>query len=493
MLKAALRDSSIYGFSSILSKGISIFLLPIYTRALSATGYGAYELVLTLGALANFVVALEVSQGLVRYWGDIADQATRLRLASTVLWFTTSMYIIFMVIGEVFSVELSVFLLGTIDFLIPFRWGLVFIALNGIYYLLLNQLRSELKSVGYAFVSLCYAATALVFAGIFCLLLKMGLVGVLIGQILALGMSILLSAWILRKSLGFYFDQKLLSKMLLFSMPLVPAGLAIFVSLYINRLALSRFSTLDEVGLFGIGSRIAGVIGLLIVGIQGALMPLIYKHYREVDAPEKIAKLFNWFLAIALVGCLTLSLFSNELLIIFATPAYLGGANLVVYLAPALLLSQMYIFAPGIGIKKKTHWQLWIALLAAMVSILGNWLMVPIWGIIGAALATLLSSLVFLVAWVITSQGLYHIPYQWKGVAIAVSVYIACSIIGVKIISLDLMVFTGLAIKCVLILSLIFVEIYASVLPKNDIHRLSQYAQQYLTRCLKGKMFNGHR
>src|SRR5471030_3242776 len=139
---------------------------------------------------------------------------------------------------------------------------------------------------------------------------------------------------------------------------------------------LIHFGSLEDVGLFGIGSRIAGLSALLILGIQAALTPLVYQHYREPETPHQVARLFGWFTAVALAGCLFLAVFARDLLAIFATAEYIRGASLVVFLAPALLLSQMYIFAPGIAIRKKTIWQLWVTLLSAAVSAAGNWLLV---------------------------------------------------------------------------------------------------------------------
>ena len=85
-----------------------------------------------------------------------------------------------------------------------------------------------------------------------------------------------------------------LRAMLRFSAPLVPAGLAVFISLYINRFALNHFGSLEDVGHFGIGSRIAGLVALLILGIQAALTPLVYQHYREPQTPGQIARLFDF-------------------------------------------------------------------------------------------------------------------------------------------------------------------------------------------------------
>ena len=81
MLKAVLRDSLVYGLASILSKGLAIFLLPLYTRVLSPSDYGAYDLLITLGVLANLIVALEISQGLARLWSDTPEKGARQRLA----------------------------------------------------------------------------------------------------------------------------------------------------------------------------------------------------------------------------------------------------------------------------------------------------------------------------------------------------------------------------------------------------------------------------
>ena len=478
MLNAVLRDSLIYGLASVLSKGLAIFLLPLYTRVLSPGEYGAYELLITLGALANLVVALEVSQGLARHWANAADGMQKVRLASTALWFTVVMYGIFTSVGWVWSERFNYWLSGDHSHLLAFKFGLGFIAANGIYYLLLNQFRWELRSKAYMLVSVGYALMTLLFASVLCLWWGMGLEGVMLGQLLAAFFSALLSGWLLCRSFTFSFDAKALRAMLLFSAPLVPAGLAVFMSLYINRFALMHFTTLEDVGRFGVGSRIAGMSALLILGIQAALTPLIYQHYREPGTPAQIAKLFDWFLAVALMGCLFLALFAKELLMVLATRDYMDGAVLVVYLAPALLLSQMYVFAPGIAIHKKTHWQLWVTLFSASVSVAANWLLVPVWGIAGAAVATLLAALVFFAAWVSVSQRLYPIPYQWRSNAIAVCAFVACSALGCWVNHFGLALWLGLAVKLALLFALFTVVVTCRLLPVSDIRTLLRHLLQ---------------
>ena len=472
MLKAALRDSLIYGLASILTKGLAIFLLPLYTRVLSTGDYGAFDLLITLGALLNLTVALEVSQGLARYWGDVEDPSERRKLASTTFWFTLGMYGVFLVAGLLASSRLNQLILGDAVYLDAFRFGLGFIAINGVYYLLLNQFRWELRSKAYAMVSFSYALMTLLFAVVFCLLLRKGLVGVMLGQLLAALCSTLICLWLLRSTFGFSFDLNRLVAMLKFSVPLVPAGLAVFVSLYINRVALIHFGSLEDVGLFGIGSRIAGLSALLILGIQAALTPLVYQHYREPETPHQVARLFGWFTAVALAGCLFLAVFARDLLAIFATAEYIRGASLVVFLAPALLLSQMYIFAPGIAIRKKTIWQLWVTLLSAAVSAAGNWLLVPRWGGAGAAVATLLAALVFFLTWLLISQRLYRIPYNWRASLLGVMAFIVCALAGAQLDRLDLYLPLTLMLKSLLLVALSVVVVASGLLPLADIRAL---------------------
>jgi O-antigen/teichoic acid export membrane protein len=472
LIRSLIKDTFIYGAAAIFSKGLMILLLPIYTRVLSTTDYGAYDLFVTIFVLANLIVAFEISQGLARFWVDEQDTRTRNCLASTALWFSVFMYGFFTATTLLFSSELNDWLLGDARFLDSFRLGVVFITFNGIYYLLLNQFRWELRSREYALISIAYALLTLISASVFCIWQDMGLRGVMLAQLFAALLTVLLSLWLLRRTFGLEFDANKLLGMLRFSSPLVPAGLAVFISLYLNRFALNHFGSLEDVGFFGVGSRIASLAALLILGIQAALMPMVYQHHRDPQTPRNIARIFGWFSGVALVGCLFLGVFASELLMLFATPKFMAGAELVIVLAPSLLISQMYIFAPGIAIAKKTHWQLWVTLFSAVVSIASNWILVPIWGIWGATLSAMLSSLVFFVSWLYLSQRLYWIPYDWRALTAASLAFVVCGSAGALLEQQGLDFVQSLLVKSALLIVLICTVVACGLIPLRDIYAL---------------------
>jgi O-antigen/teichoic acid export membrane protein len=253
--------------------------------------------------------------------------------------------------------------------------------------------------------------------------------------------------WYLRNSFRFRFNWACLKEMLLFSAPLVPSGIAVFLSFYVDRMMINYYLSLDAVGLYGIGFRLASIVGLVMVGFQGALTPLVYSYYRREQTPQDIASIFRFFIAFSLVVFLAIGLFSQEILWLMTTPAYYTAASLVIYLVPAILLSNMYIFTPGIGIAKKTHLILWINLGGAILNIVLNWLLIPSFGTTGAAIAKLLGYACIFAAYMFFSQRLYHVPHNWVPLSLSVVSIAGLAALGSRInlgLSLDIAIKTSL-------------------------------------------------
>jgi O-antigen/teichoic acid export membrane protein len=452
MMRALARDTLIYGGAAIVSRGLSLILLPIYTRILSPGDYGVLDMVMVLGTFAILLVALEITQALARFYGETQDAAAKRRMASTTLWFTVTAFAIVFAAAFAAAAPLAGWLLGTPAMAGPLRIGLAGIAVNGIFYLAQNQLRFELRSGAYAAISLVYAFALAGFSITLGYGFGLGLVGVLWGQLAGAVAAAALGLYLLRESYGLEFDRTLLRSMLAFSLPLVPSGLATFITLYANRLLLNRLEGLDSVGIFGVGVRVAGAIALLILGLQSALTPLIYAHYREPETPRQLARLTEQFIALALTCCLGLGILSWEILALFAERRYMGAAPLVLLLAPATLLGQMSIFFPGIAIAKRTKLQLYIFLATAVATVGLNWLLIESTGLMGAAAATLLASLLFIALWAWTSQRLYPIPVSWGRIGAGCALFVVAAAAGLWLQSTGLPLLPLILAKGILVL-----------------------------------------
>lgn len=412
MMRSLLRDGAVYAAASIASRALALMLLPVYSRVFAPAEYGAFDLITTLGLLVSMVVALEVGQGLARLWNEAADAAAQRRLASSALAFNAVGHAVFLAAAWAAAGPIASALLGDAALRDVWRAGAAFIAVHGVATLLQQQFRWELRPRAYAAVSVGYAL-ALAALGLGAAVgLGRGLPGLLWGQTLAAALCIVLCLVMLRRSFGAPPAFAPLGSMLAFSMPLVPAGAAAFASYYANRFLLAGLGPLDDVGVFGVGLRIATIVALLIVGVQGALTPLVYAHHAEPRTPATLARAFEGFVAVALPTCVALGLFAPELIRLLATADYASAAPLVIWLAPATLLTQLYVFTPGLAIAKKTLWQLGVAVAAAVLGVALNALLIGPLGTLGAAIGTFAGAALFFAGWLLLGQRLYPLPLR---------------------------------------------------------------------------------
>jgi O-antigen/teichoic acid export membrane protein len=471
-----LRDSAIYTVPTIISRGLSFLLIPIYTRVLSPANYGSFDLLMLYGSLVSATIVFQVSQGVGRFYADEQDDDRKVLYASSAFWFTVFCYTVFSLLTFHYSSQLASIVMGRDGLQTCFRIGVVYIWLNGIFYLIQNQFRWELRSKHYAIVSVIMTFGTASLAVTMAYILEWGLAGLLYGMVGGVLMGCIYGLYHLRNSFRFRFNWNRLKEMLIFSAPLVPAGIAVFISQYIDRLMINHYLSLKEVGLYVIGFRFAAIMGLLVMGTRGALSPLIYTHYRSPETPRQLAQIFRLFIAFALLLFLILSVFIKEILVLMTTPNYYSAGQIVIYLMPAILLSNMYIFAPGIMIAKKTHLIFWINIFGAALHTLFNWLLIPAFGISGAALATLLGYLCTFWGYMLFSQRLYYVPYEWKRVVAATVVFGLLAYFAPKVsIGLGWVI----ALKIAVVFAGIFILIFSGMIRKAEFHQVKTLISKY--------------
>jgi O-antigen/teichoic acid export membrane protein len=184
------------------------------------------------------------------------------------------------------------------------------------------------------------------------------------------------------------------------------------------------------------------------VGFQGALTPLVYTHHREPGIPHELARIFRHFAAFALLLSLGLSVFAREILMVITTPEYYAASVVIPLLVPAVLLSGMYIFAPGLGIAKKTGVIATINIGGAVLGVILNFALIPALGIQGAALATLLSSVTIFCTYMVYSQKVYFVPHSWNQLGVAVLVTVGAFLVSAQV---NLILWENVIVKFALI------------------------------------------
>jgi O-antigen/teichoic acid export membrane protein len=420
MYKRLLKDASVYSISSLLARGFSLITVPIYTRILSPSDYGALDLLSYTAMLVVLVMGAALDQAVARFYLDATENSEKKRIASTVL------------IYNLFVFALLIPLVVPLASQLAHKWlddqvdettvvlVFIYIWMHAIFYIANNQLRYLFLSKQYALCNIGNTIFSIVLSFVFVVYLKWGVFGVFLGQVIGAGLFALLSLYYARESYALVFHWKSFKRMLVYSLPLVPGTLAFYLMQYVDRYVINQLTGLYEVGLYGIGARVASLVNLFLMGFQGAWSPIIFKSFREKEAPEKFKVVFNYYLFAVLTILVGLSLFGKEILLLLTTKTFSQGFVVVPLLVLAAILASIgQYFTYGIQIAQKSHFTLFLNSASLLINVVLNYVLIPRLGIIGAALATVLSFVFLSVVGMSLSQKLYYVPYRWVNILAA--------------------------------------------------------------------------
>lgn len=428
MYRRLLKDASLYSVSSLVARGFSLITVPIYTRILSPADYGALDLLSYLAVLVPLFVGAALDQAIARFYHDAKDDLERKRFASSALFYTVFVFVLFIPFVKPLAGMLAHEWLhdqvgeATVILVFILIWmnAIFTIANNLLIYLFLSK-RFAICSIGNTTLSIGLGFTFVVY-------FKWGVFGILLGQALSVGAFILLSLYFGSESYGLIFDRKSLGRMLAYSLPLVPGTLAFYAMQYVDRYAINQLNGLHDVGLYGIGARIASLVNLFLMGFQGAWSPTVMKNFRDNDAPKKFQVVFNYYFFVVTVILIGLSLFGREILLLLTTKTFSQGFVVVPLLTLAAILASIgQYFTYGIQIAKKSNYRLYLNFAALTLNVVLNYVLIPPLGIIGAALATVISLTSMTVTGIWLSQQYYHVPYRWANIITAAALAIVVS------------------------------------------------------------------
>lgn len=412
MIRNLLKDTLLYTISSLTSRALGLFLLPFYTRVFSPADYGILSIMTISMTFIVLLISLQLDQSVARYYIAARSLLYKQAVATSGLVYYLVVFFMASIFGSIFAKPLSYLLLGQqIQMIVIVAAIYLFLSTILIYNTNLLKWRFEARkmailSMGNVFLTI---GLIVIFVGVF----KIGVLGVFVGQSLSAFILIFISFWLVRSSYNFYtISFRVLSRMIQFGLPLVPAALAIYLMQYSDQLIIRKLLNLHELGLYSLAIRIASVVLLFHTGFQMAWGPHVYRNYNKPDAKVKIQKVFCYLISASLVVLLGLTVFSPELLRVFATPPFYSANIAVPYLVASIVMTSLGgYFSMGFGIAQKNWTLAYINIFGAALNIGLNFSLIPYLGIQGAGLSTFLSSGIVAIISISLSNRHYYVCY----------------------------------------------------------------------------------
>lgn len=433
---SAPRQFSLYAAGSIISNAVNLLLLPFISRQVSAGGYGVFSLSVILFAFLGLVLDGGLVQALIKFHGqsqDTGDKKTVFMTIAAVVFLIASL----LAFGVLASARPVAHLLYGDRGLAPCIRLTVVAAWSALLFqLVLAWLRSALLPVRHLALSSLRAFLFLIAAVMLLKLRDNKLQALFISWTFPyLGLALMCLPYALLKNRSVPKFRRL-PAYFRYCLPLVPAGVIMWILGNTDLYLLRRLASLDQVGIYTLGAQVCYLLSPVIVAIQLGWLPLVFSVSRDARSPRLFARLFDYLLLVLLLLGMATAFFSAEIVRLLATPGFYRAGYVVPPLTlSAILYAVFLVFSTGINVRGRTLALPFITLGAALVNIVLDIVMIPRWGIYGAAYATVAANLVLVTATGWRSHSLYPIPFISRrsltvvfGCAVAYNIYLLLDI-----------------------------------------------------------------
>lgn len=444
-LKTTIQQSFIYSLSNVAAKAVGVILLPIYLHNLSVAAFGVWDLFDTTIQILTEIVILGQASAIIYLNNSNEHKEKKASALYTLTIFVFLFGSLLVILTEFVSYYFPSIFSGELVHIEYIRTAAYIILLRVMNNLFFAKVRAEEEAKYYTVVSIIRVAlitlTTIYFVGIEKRGILGGLYSFAITEILVV---IILLAKVIPQ-IQPKFSKDLLSVAIKFGFPLVFSSLGFMLLNLSDRYIIKLFLGAKYVGIYGLGYRVAGVLNMFfILPFNLSLMPIAYKYFGQKDDKRFYSKLMTYSTFLFMWGFVFLSLFSPEIVRLFAGK---GNYDRTFVVIPIILLS--YVFSGmrltaqlGMLLTKNTKYIAWITIAAALFNIALNFIFVPLYGIIAAALNTLISFILFYYVSQLISDKHYKIPYENAKLVLMVLVgsLISCAVYFVTEISIRNMV-----------------------------------------------------
>lgn len=448
---------SFFSLSQALNAVVGFGLLIIYTRYLPPADFGKISLIWMFVLVASILIEARLNTSFsIRFYKVSKEENTK------------NIYSIFAYNIIVWSIVFLIFLLFPLLFQKILRFGMsradltvsffliIFMILGGFY---TNILIVDQKPKTYFMVKLTFNVALIIATVIYLMVLKSGYMAYLKSYLTAYFIISLVGS---RFFISHYrLHNKVLSlsnlrELLKIGIPLVPAGLLLMLLTWADRYILNLYVGLVIVGIYTVGYRFAEVIDSFIINPFGqALSPLLFKQFAQSrdkykDTVSKVLKYYWLVISGIMIGYFVVL---REVFQILINPKYIEGYNIVgIVLLGVILWGAANFLGATVIVAEKTGKMFLFNSISVGLNIGLNFLLIPKYGMYGAAVATLIAYIVQFAMIFIYTQKLVFINYDYGFIFKSIAVSLCFLTLILFASSLSMNIFASITIKLSLFL-----------------------------------------
>ncbi len=413
--KSVFKNVFVYFLGIVLINISNFILIPIYTRYLPAAEYGILELVHMVIEITSIIFSAGIGVACISLYSKERGKKEKNAIISTGMITTCAFSALGYIILFTLSDQINNYFFKDNIYTEYLRVGGILFICQLLSSVPLAYIQAEVKSKLYISISFIQANVTMGLNIIILVFLNKGIMGILWSTALcSLFFSISLLVYTIRKT-GFQFNWFQFKDIALFGLPFIPGGLFMFILNSADRFFIQKVMNASILGIYAVGYKFGMIVGMFVLGPFLRLWtPLMFKLDNDSNK-DAFGRYFLYLISIYCTCALFVSMYSEEIVTLLTGREYWRAYQVI----PVITLAYVFwtaaaFFDSGFYITKKTYFKPFIMGAAAAMVFLLYWIMIPEFGMMGAAYARAISFGIFGYLTYYFSQRIYPIKYPVK-------------------------------------------------------------------------------
>ncbi len=455
-LKQLAGETAVYGMSTILARIINFLFVPFYTRLLTTESYGVVTEFMAYIAVLQVILVLGLETGCFRFANKEGVDKNSVYSGALLAVFATSFSLLAVLVA--FANPIAHWLgYDGHGACIMYVGGIL--TLDSVTAILFARLRQEHKALKFAIFKTVKILTE---TGVNILLFfwypsHAFLPSAVISPtpdftyvIFAILVSSIVCTLLFIPDLlhiTFRLDKGLLKKMLIYSIPLMIAGLPGIVNDFLDRILFRYFDTGAEawrssLGIFQAAVKLSVIMNLFIQMFRFAAEPFFFQRAAMKGSRRLYAIVMEFFTAFCGFILLGVVLYLDIISLIIGKDFRSGMGVVPIMLLSYMILGMLFNVSMWYKLSGKTGMAVWITTAGLVVTVLVNVIFMPHFSYWASAFGHLASYTVMFIISAVLGAKYYPIPYSWGRIA---GLMASCGIVCVSTLLIDKAFFSGIA------------------------------------------------
>lgn len=427
LVRETFKHAAVYSGANALGRMIAFFMLPFYAHILRDIGYGVIGMIDASIVLLSSLFAYGFQTAVMRIYHEEDDAARKPKAVTTGTALVGAIVIPLTLAAAVLSKPLSSLLLGTAS-----HWLLICLAMASFCFDMIGQTAQTIliiqrRSGIYSLIGLLRLVIGVGMNVLLVVILRWHLLGFFLSHLIVALICLGISLALLFRSCGAGFDRDLAHRLMVFQMPLIPGSIATFFSRQIERVMVRYQINLSTLGVLEMGYKFPSLISLLIISpFMNSWNTQRLRIADEPLAPERIGRVFTYFLYLCLLGGLILAVNIHTVLRLLTPPEFWEAFSIA-------RIQTLQVIVHGVGLHltfgliyaKRTALYSKLAILTSAIKVGLAYVMISTWGLHGAAWSSLVSATIFTVWGHVLSRRHYRFLLEWRKIGLMTGIALA--------------------------------------------------------------------